>query len=247
MKTKFTLIELLVVIAIIAILAGMLLPALNKARMTAQSATCLNNIKQCGLGLFQYAGDNSDLVVSVANLNGTDRFWPVFLTGVTLGNTTFAKYIGGEVTACPAELRIENAGWNLHPKKRQGYATYYHVFDESYSAAKSVAGNFAFPPNPTESSSGTMFRLNKVRFPSKTLLLGDGLHVNGGTDRNTWFFISSTANAGRYYFAWRRHNNNANMLSFDGHAEAMSAGQLNECALPIKNSFEGSQKTHTQL
>ena len=70
----FTLIELLVVIAIIAILAGLMLPVLAKAKQKGQSSICLNDLKQVGLAMQMFADENDDMIPR-GTAGNSPRWW----------------------------------------------------------------------------------------------------------------------------------------------------------------------------
>ena len=71
----FTLIELLIVVSVIAILAGLLLPALNSARGKARTASCSSNLKGFALGMTAYAGDSNDYSTPAYQENGVSQYW----------------------------------------------------------------------------------------------------------------------------------------------------------------------------
>ncbi len=100
-KRNFTLIELLVVIAIIAILAGMLLPALNSARNKSLSISCVGNLKQMGLAYFSYSSEwNFTPPVSGGGLRWVDLMVPYLAEK--------SEESSGNVFVCPSDRRAED-------------------------------------------------------------------------------------------------------------------------------------------
>lgn len=242
MKTRaalaFTLIELLVVIAIIAILAGMLLPALGKAKEKAKMSKCLNNRKQVALGMTLYAGDNDDQLPPYAyNMAGTPL---AGLTQFPEWRQSMATYIGmttGNVVAefegrlgCPA-LLVKTVPVNINISTAPNYNRvigYFNVASRTGGSARLVqlqASTFLVG----ESTNQVIYSPNV--FPFDTDTDGDGVKdsnaslFGGVTRANNFIFHHNRQSASAIPNANNKLTDQGNACFVDGSARLITREQ----------------------
>ncbi len=207
----FTLIELLITIAIIAILAGMLLPALNKARENARKANCSGNTKQIGVAAAMYRSDFDDYVAP-QYWRGTDSKGPGHLySSCYHWDYYFVKaYMNGSVS--PSSWPVGDAWKVMHCPS--------HVTD-----AAPAPRSYAIPYHWIYIDTAPRATNSIYRTPSAIYFLAEADYNNYLGESEDWFSTSrcgrSATNASIYFSNSRQigpnHLNSASILFLDGH------------------------------
>ncbi len=218
-KRMFTLIELLVVIAIIAILAGMLLPALNKARDQARKISCINNLKQQGTALGMYGSDNDFLLIMEGYGDGVNLGWSHWKWQLSpyLGIT----FVGADTNTWRALGRgsFRCASWSIDRLTNTSKPTENDAGCGGYGYNWNQLGyRFSYVGQP--------FRTKSVKKPTETIIVGD---ANDWGDKGQIQAIYPPSMASSFNPAVSvsdRHSGAMNCLWVDGHASTMAQNEL---------------------